>query len=90
VAAAVTAPAAAFIETPHEAKMRRARVDGEYVVKLRGREVVHAIAALQAYANTLSASGNEDGQYNDVPIVEAIIKSLQAAIDEQTPHSDQR
>jgi hypothetical protein len=60
------------------------------VVKLRGREVVHAIVALQAYANTLSASGNEDGQYNDVPIVEAIIKSLQAAIDEQTPHSDQR
>jgi hypothetical protein len=70
--------------------MRRARVDGEYVIKLRGREVVHAIAALQAYGNTLSASGNEDGQYNDVPIIEGIIKRLQAAVDEQTPHGDRR
>jgi hypothetical protein len=70
--------------------MRRARVDGEYAIKLRGREVVHAIAALQAYANTLSASGNEDGEYNDVPIIEGIIKRLQAVIDEQTPNGDQR
>jgi hypothetical protein len=69
--------------------MRRARVNQEYVIKLQGREVVHAIAALRVYSNALSESGNEDGQYNDVPIVEGIIKRLQTAIDEQTSSGEQ-
>jgi hypothetical protein len=68
--------------------MRRARTNQEYVIKLQGREVVHTIAALRTYSNSLSESDNEDGQHDDVPIVEGVIKRLQAAIDEQTLADD--